>query len=236
MGGGQEVETVITGLGLGYSLLTPFTSFVAVDSHVANRSGQVETVRQPLPMPEGVSNLAIGSKRGGQGLGGIAYSHATGAPGAFLQRSMKRAESQRAYAPAAADPSAPMSELASTARADGKSRAGHDLAKNSDKVSQDEKTPVCSVKLIPGKSHSLGDSVALLAVIHRVAEQQGCAKAGSTLRLRITVDATGKIIKVERLAGDEVLAAAITGKLTGVSWATTAKTAPEGTLEVTIKF
>jgi Ca-activated chloride channel family protein len=238
MGGGQEVEAAITGLGLGYSLLTPFTSFVAVDSQVANRSGQVETVRQPLPMPEGVSNLAIGSKGGGQGLGGIAYSHTTGAPAAFPQRSMKRAEAQREYAaaPASVAPSNPISELSSTARADGKSRAGHDLAKNSDKVAQDEKTPVCSVKVIPGKSHSLGDSAALLAVIRRVAEQQGCAKAGRTLRLRITVDATGRVTKVERLSGDQVLFAAITGKLTGASSTTTTKSAREGTLEVTIKF
>ena len=238
MGGGQEVEAAITGLGLSYSLLTPFTSFVAVDSQVANRTGQAETVRQPLPMPEGVSNLAIGSKGGGQGLGGIAYSHATGAPAAFPQRAMKRAETQRAYAPAPAsvEPSPPISELTSTALADGKSRAGHDLAKSSDKVAQDEKTPVCSVKVIPGKSHSLGDSAALLAVIRRVAEQQGCAKAGRTLRLRITVDATGKVTKVERLAGDQVLAAAITGKLTDASSTTTAKSAREGTLEVTIKF
>jgi hypothetical protein len=76
----------------------------------------------------------------------------------------------------------------------------------------------------------------LLAVVRRVAEQQGCAKAGSTLRLRITVDAAGKIAKVERLAGDPVLAAAIAGKLTGASSTTTAQAAPEGTLEVTIRF
>jgi hypothetical protein len=236
MGGGEEVESAITGLGLGYSLLTPFTSFVAVDSQVANRTGQLDTVRQVLPMPEGVSNLAIGSSGAGQGVAGVA--HAAGAPAAFPQRSMKRAEAQRmvAPAPASAEPSSPISELASIARADGKGKAGRDLAKSSGKVAQDEKAPVCSVKVIPGKSHSLGDSKALLAVTRRVAEQQGCAKAGSTLRLRITVDATGKIAKAERLAGDEILAAAIAGKLTGQSSATTAKSAPEGTLEVTIKF
>jgi hypothetical protein len=50
------------------------------------------------------------------------------------------------------------------------------------------------------------------------------------------VDATGKVTKVERLAGDQVLAAAITGKLTDASSTTTAKSAREGTLEVTIKF
>jgi Ca-activated chloride channel family protein len=238
MGGGQEVETAITDLGLGYSLLTPFTSFVAVDSQIANRSGRVDTVRQPLPLPEGVSNFAIGSKGGGQGLGGIAYSHATGAPAAFPQRTMKRAESQREYAPAPASaaPTKPASEPASTARADSKAKAGRALAMSSDRSAQDEKASVCSVKVLPGKSHSLGDSKALLAVVRRVAEQQGCAKAGSTLRLRITVDATGKITKVERLAGDEVLAATIAGKLTGASSTTTAKAPAQGTLEVTIRF
>jgi Ca-activated chloride channel family protein len=238
MGGGQEVETAITGLGLGYSLLTPFTSFVAVDSQVANRGGQVETVRQPLPMPEGVTNLAIGSKGGGPGLGGIAYSHAAGAPAAFPQRSMKRAESQREYAPApaSATPTKPASEPASTAHTDGKAKAGRALAMSSDGPAQDEMASVCPVKVIPGKSHSLGDSKALLAVIRHAAEQQGCAKAGSTLRLRITVDSTGKITKVERLAGDQVLAATIAGKLTGASSTTTAKAPAQGTLEVTIRF
>ena len=238
MGGGQEVEAAIAGLGLGYSLLTPFTSFVAVDSQVANRGGQVETVRQPLPMPEGVSNLAIGSKGGGPGLAGVAYSHAAGAPATMPQRSMKRAESQRMYAPAPASvaPSAPVSELASTARADARGGTGGDLAKSRDKIAQDEKAPACSVKVTPGKSHRLGDSKALLAVIRHAAEQHGCAKAGCTLRLRITVDATGKIAKVERLAGDRAIASAIAGKLTGTSSTTTAQAAPVGTLEVTIRF
>jgi len=50
------------------------------------------------------------------------------------------------------------------------------------------------------------------------------------------VDGAGKIVKAERLAGDEAIAAAIVGRLTGDSSATTAQSAPEGTLEVTIKF
>jgi hypothetical protein len=50
----------ITDLGLQNSLLTRYTSFVAVDSQVRNVQGDSITVRQPLPMPEGVSNLAVG--------------------------------------------------------------------------------------------------------------------------------------------------------------------------------
>jgi Ca-activated chloride channel homolog len=50
----------ITRLGLEYNLLTAYTSFVAVDSEVRNKDGKSTTVRQPLPLPEGVSDLAVG--------------------------------------------------------------------------------------------------------------------------------------------------------------------------------
>ena len=116
--------------------------------------------------------------------------------------------------------------------------AGSYLAQSSDKADKDEKARACSAKVTPGKSRNLGDAKALLAVIRRVAEQQGCAKAkpGSTLRLRITVDAAGKIAKVERLAGDATVATAMISKLTGESSTTVARTASEGTLELTIVF
>jgi Ca-activated chloride channel family protein len=238
MGGGQEVQDVITGLGLGYSLLTPFTSFVAVDSQVVNRSGNLETVRQPLPMPEGVSNLAIGSGAG-QALGMLA-SPAVGAPAGASQHALRKTEPRHMYdlEPAFAAPSSILKEPVSEARASGKEGKGRALADSNNKTAQDEKAPACSVKVTPGKSQSLGDSKALLAVIRRVAAQQGCspARPGSTLRLRITVNGAGKIAKVERLSGDEAIAAAIAHKLTGESSTTAAKAAPEGTLEVTIKF
>ena len=51
----------ITELGLKYHLLTNYTSFLAVDQVVRNpRPGETQTVQQPLPMPQGVSDLAIG--------------------------------------------------------------------------------------------------------------------------------------------------------------------------------
>jgi Ca-activated chloride channel family protein len=49
----------ITALGLKYSLMSPFTSFVAVDQ-VKRADGTLVTVKQPLPLPEGVSDLAVG--------------------------------------------------------------------------------------------------------------------------------------------------------------------------------
>ncbi len=54
----------ITALGLKYNLLTAYTSFIAIDSEVRNQSGNSTTVKQPLPLPEGVSNYAIGTASG----------------------------------------------------------------------------------------------------------------------------------------------------------------------------
>jgi Ca-activated chloride channel homolog len=60
----------ITSLGLGYSLLTPYTSFLAVDESLRRFDGLAQTVKQPLPMPQGVSDVAIGG-------GAIAFKNAS---------------------------------------------------------------------------------------------------------------------------------------------------------------
>jgi len=52
----------ITSLGLKYNLLTQYTSFIAVREKVTNTSGSAEDVDQPLPLPVGVSDLAVGSE------------------------------------------------------------------------------------------------------------------------------------------------------------------------------
>ena len=53
----------VTNLGLTYNLLTDYTSFVAVDTLVRRVNGEAVTVKQPLPLPQGVSDNAVG--RGG---------------------------------------------------------------------------------------------------------------------------------------------------------------------------
>jgi Ca-activated chloride channel family protein len=55
-----ERKKVITELGLKYNLLTNYTSFVAIDSLVRNKEGTSQTVKQPLPLPEGVEESAVG--------------------------------------------------------------------------------------------------------------------------------------------------------------------------------
>ncbi len=58
--GGEAQKAAITKLGLDYSLLTQYTSFIAVDKVVRNPGGRGATANQPSPLPEGVSNLAVG--------------------------------------------------------------------------------------------------------------------------------------------------------------------------------
>jgi Ca-activated chloride channel homolog len=53
----------VTNLGLTYNLLTAYTSFVAVDTKVRVEDGQTVTVKQPLPLPQGVSDYAVGGNR-----------------------------------------------------------------------------------------------------------------------------------------------------------------------------
>jgi len=71
--GDKELKEAITSLGLQYSILTSYTSFVAVDSEVVNKGGGQTTVNQPLPLPEGVSNYAVGGGSGGMAQASTGY-------------------------------------------------------------------------------------------------------------------------------------------------------------------
>ncbi|MBK7533737.1 MAG: VWA domain-containing protein [Piscinibacter sp.] len=57
--GGSGQRDAITALGLHYSLLTQYTSFIAIDQIVRTSEAAVP-VNRPLPLPQGVSNLAVG--------------------------------------------------------------------------------------------------------------------------------------------------------------------------------
>ena len=59
--GGSGQREAITALGLRYSLLTQYTSFIAVDE-IVRASEAAVPVNQPLPLPQGVSNLAVGGE------------------------------------------------------------------------------------------------------------------------------------------------------------------------------
>lgn len=61
-GAPEGVAATITELGLKYTLLTDYTSFIAIDQVIRNKEGDATTVNQPLPLPEGVSELAVGGE------------------------------------------------------------------------------------------------------------------------------------------------------------------------------
>jgi Ca-activated chloride channel family protein len=230
MGGGQEVEEAITGLGLAYSLLTPFTSFVAIDSQIVNRSGKSETVRQALPLPEGVSNLAVADEVMASASGAM---HMMAAPAPVMKRKMA-AEAEYAPAMPAAEPAAAPPQ--STQGMGGKGEARAKSAEKDD--SKEDKKAACAVKVVAGKVQKVADIKPLLTTIRQALEQASCAhaKSGTTLRLRLTIDAAGKISKAERVDGDEGIAATIISKLVGITSASKSDKSGEGTVEITLKF
>jgi Ca-activated chloride channel family protein len=59
--GRESQKEQITRLGLDYSLLTQYTSFIAVDQQIRNQEHTMQTIKQPQPLPEGVSNSAVGA-------------------------------------------------------------------------------------------------------------------------------------------------------------------------------
>lgn len=56
----------ITSLGLTYELLTRYTSFIAIHDVVRNVEKAGTDVTQPLPLPQGVTDLAVGGEQKGK--------------------------------------------------------------------------------------------------------------------------------------------------------------------------
>lgn len=57
----ESVKQEITEIGLSYSMMTQYTSFIAVVDTIRNPDAQSTDVDQPQPLPSGVSNLAVGT-------------------------------------------------------------------------------------------------------------------------------------------------------------------------------
>lgn len=88
----------VTDLGLTYNLLTAYTSFVAIDSEVRNKDGKPTVVKQPLPLPQGVSDYAVG----GTMMKGMALSAPYPTAPRYAHESMSLRE-QRGTKPTTAD-------------------------------------------------------------------------------------------------------------------------------------
>jgi hypothetical protein len=55
----DDLKQQITKLGLDYRLMTPFTSFVAVEERVITEGGEPRRVEVPVEMPEGMSYQGV---------------------------------------------------------------------------------------------------------------------------------------------------------------------------------
>lgn len=80
----------VTSLGLTYNLLTAYTSFIAVDNRIRQKDGDTVTIKQPLPLPKGVSDYAVG----GQSYSRSAFNK-LGAPMMALKKNGPKEEALR---------------------------------------------------------------------------------------------------------------------------------------------
>jgi Ca-activated chloride channel family protein len=188
-------------------LLTPFTSFVAVDQEIANRSGQSTPVRQPLPMPEGVSNLAVAEAAAPlKSMGAMGYGAGGGGMGAV--GAMGRAASAapvRSKRMAADSPLAGLAPAAPPARPEPKAEKEDDQ-----KVAAGG--AIVSVVSTAGLSSPELLLAAVKARLAGVRWNEAPRRAGQ-VTLRIDVDGSGRIVSVAAIAGDPGLVAFLRGKL-----------------------
>jgi Ca-activated chloride channel family protein len=252
MGGGKPVEDAITDLGLFYNLLTPFTSFVAIDSEIVNRTGQSDTVRQPLPMPEGVSNYAVAEsqmKMASAPQGKInritskQIRHISGDQLDDLSGFGAGARPSSSEPMAAAAPP-PTRSLALPAIVEKPQAKGRSAAAPMEEAAKDEadkestgrsKTVTCGVEVKIDKAEQAGDTRALQTLVERTARANGCQVTGS-IKLRITLDSAGKITRVIAESGDSGAGQALVRKLTGATSSTRATSQGKATVELTISF
>ena len=86
-GPNDELVEKLGTLGVRYGLLTRETSFVAIDHVVANTTGDLTTSNQALPLPKGVSNLAVGSE-----VAALAFVDAAWRSASHRDRAKRRAQ------------------------------------------------------------------------------------------------------------------------------------------------
>ncbi len=225
MGGGQPVEDAITDLGLRHSLLTPFTSFVAVDQEVVNHTGQATPVRQPLPMPAGVSNLAVAPPAAEEKMmyreGSLGSFGALGGAGSG-RSALGAKRAMAAAAPAAPEPppsAAPVSKPAADARAKARDEADSpaDAAKD-DGLRHGR--PRLRAFVVASSAADLSSPELLRAAVEAKLATIAWAEAPrgpGRLALRLRVDGSGKVVSIEVVSGDAALAAFVRGKLLGLT-------------------
>ncbi|HOV74146.1 MAG TPA: VIT and VWA domain-containing protein [Candidatus Hydrogenedentes bacterium] len=70
-----DIEQAITDLGVTFCIMTPFTSFVAVEEKIVNQGGQMQRVDVPVEMTDGVSYEGVFGERDARACGkGFGYA------------------------------------------------------------------------------------------------------------------------------------------------------------------
>jgi Ca-activated chloride channel family protein len=219
--------------------LTAFTSFVAIDSQVVNAGGQGQSIRQPLPMPDGVSNLAVAEAqvarstslmgllgkrhRGMEGLSGSGY----GAGGVAL-------------APPPAPAAAPLSALGEPRHEKKSAVAKHEVAELAldeedtapAKAASDKAVLAWSIKV--DLTAGVRDPAPLVAAIRAALAKEGERGTGS-VTVRLTVDAHGKVLAVDIVGGDKAFGARLKPVLLRLSSRSASNGLANGTVALTIR-
>lgn len=194
----------VTDLGLKYSLLTAYTSFVAVDSEVRRKEGDLATVNQPLPLPEGVSDNAVGAGAPRGALGMSKMSRPSAPPSGSMQYSQ---------APATEAPSPGATSLAEKAKPSQPAGGKYDASEKEtaggikDEKSREEKDGDKSDRKIELDKLSVAGGLSQAAVRRTIEENMkeilDCLpkelKAGSREKVTVkwTINAEGKVVDVK---------------------------------------
>jgi hypothetical protein len=95
----------------------------------------------------------------------------------------------------------------------------------------------CKVEARPESDREVGDLRAAVAVIQRGLKTAPCTAvpAALPLRLRLSIDASGKITAVERLSGDEKLGADLGRQLVGQVSLSKVTSATTGVAQITLR-
>ena len=184
---GESQKDAITKLGLRYSLMTQYTSFVAVDERI-RADGKLETVNQPLPMPRGVDNTAIGEPEAampmsamsgtGVGGGGVGYGRGIG------------------VMPSAPPPPAKMVMRKPLVR------ESHQGARSTSKDAEESLADVPAQLVVAVTQVSGGiDLAAARAKVAQLRAALACLSGTGSTELELVLDATGKIVAVKPVAG-----------------------------------
>ncbi|MBT9555125.1 MAG: VWA domain-containing protein [Myxococcales bacterium] len=182
---GESQKDAITKLGLRYSLMTQYTSFVAVDERV-RADGKIETVNQPLPMPRGVDNTAVGepavampvTAMSGMGVGGGGVGYGRGV-----------------VSPSAPPPPAKMIMRKPLVR-ESRGASGATTKDEEESLADAPTQMVVAVTSVTGI-----DIGVARAKVAQLRAALACMSGTGTTEIELVLDAAGKVVAVKPVAG-----------------------------------